>query len=93
MNSLAAAEQQPESGTEMVGRARSAVSYTKRHKVLPVSREQEEIRASAYALRCIASLVDEGLAQMEHVAHGQIELRLATGEVYRVGENTLRRIF
>jgi hypothetical protein len=67
-------------------------SYAKRHKVPRVSGEEVGIRAKAYALQCIASLVNEGLAQMEHMADGETELRLAAGEVYRLGENALRRI-
>ncbi len=76
----------------MAGRARVAASHTKRRKVSPVSRANEESRAKAHALRCIANLVEEGLAHIERVADGESELRLATGEVYRLGKNTVRRI-
>ena len=76
----------------MAGRARTAAGGAKRRKPPSVSRKDEEKRAKAYALQCIAKLVEDGLAQMEYVADGESELRLATGEVYRLGENTLRRI-
>ncbi len=33
-----------------------------------------------------------GLAHMERLPDGESELRLATGEVYRLGKDTLRRI-
>jgi hypothetical protein len=67
----------------MAGRARVAASHAKRRKVSPVSRAKEESRAK---------LVEEGLAHTERVADGESELRLATGEVYRLGKNTVRRI-
>jgi len=79
-------------GPDMAGRARVAASHAKRRKVSPVSRAKEESRAEAYALRCIANLVEEGLAHIERLADGESELRLATGEVYRLGKNTVRRI-
>jgi hypothetical protein len=79
-------------GPDMAGRARVAASHAKRRKDPPVSRAKEEIRAKAYALRCIANLVEEGLANIERLADGESELRLATGEVYRLGKNTVRRI-
>ena len=79
-------------GPDMAGRARVAASHAKRRKDPPVSRAKEEIRAKAYALRCIANLVEEGLAHIERLADGESELRLATGEVYRLGKNTVRRI-
>ena len=78
-------------GPDMAGRARVAARHAKRRKVPPVSRDEEEIRAKAYALRSIANLVEEGLAQMERLPDGESELRLATGEVYRLGKDTLRR--
>ena len=77
----------------MAGRVRVAASHAKRRKGPPVSREEEEeIRAKAYALRCIADLIEESLAHIEPLADGESELRLATGEVYRLGKTTLRRI-
>jgi hypothetical protein len=76
----------------MTGRTRAVASYAKRRKVPTASREEEEPQAKAYALECIANLVEEGLAQLDHTADGVSELRLVTGEVYRLGENTLRRI-
>ena len=76
----------------MAGRARVVASDAKRCKATRVSRQKEEIRAKAYALRCIGNLVKEGLARLEHKADGVSELRLATGEVYLLSENTLRRI-
>ena len=79
-------------GPDMAGRARVAARHAKRRKVMPVSREREETRAKVYALRCIANLVEQGLAHMERLADGESELRLATGEVYRLGKDTLRRI-
>jgi hypothetical protein len=52
----------------------------------------EERHAKAFALDCIANLVEDGLALLVHTADGASELRLVTGEVYRLGEKTLRRI-
>ena len=79
-------------GPDMAGQAKVAASHAKRRKVTPVSKEREETRAKAYALRCIANLVEQGLAHMERLPGGESELRLATGEVYRLGKDTLRRI-
>jgi hypothetical protein len=67
-------------------------SDAKGRKAPRVSRQEEEIRAKAYALQCIANLVKEGLARLAHKADGVSELRLATGEVYLLSENSLRRI-
>ncbi|MDB5516518.1 MAG: hypothetical protein JWQ17_3276 [Tardiphaga sp.] len=75
----------------MAGRARIAANDAKRRKVPPVPRKDEEIRARTFALECIANLVEEGLARMEYHADGKSELRLATGEIYRLGVNSLRR--
>jgi len=83
---------EPESRTEMTGRTRAVANDAKHRGVTTTSREEEERQAKAYALECIASLVKEGLAQWRHAADGAAELRLVTGEVYRLGENTLRRI-
>jgi hypothetical protein len=76
----------------MTGRTRAVANYAKRRKVPTASREEEERQAKAYALEYIANLVEEGLAQLGHTADGATELRLVTGEVYRLGESTLRRI-
>ena len=76
----------------MTGRTRAVESFRRRRKASTASREKGERRAKAYALRCIIKLVKEGLAQLDHTADGVNELRLVTGEVYRLGENTLRRI-
>lgn len=76
----------------MTGRTGAVESFAKRRKASSASREEGERRAKAYALRCIANLVKEGLAQLDHTADGASELRLVTGEVYRLGENALRRI-
>jgi len=76
----------------MTGRTRAVAGYAKRRKVPSASREEEERRAKAYALKCIANLVEEGLARLDHTADGASELRLVTGEAYRLGENTLGRI-
>lgn len=76
----------------MTDRTRAAESFAKRCKASSAPREEEERHAKAYALKCIADLVEEGLAQLAHTADGVSELRLVTGEVYRLGENTLRRI-
>jgi hypothetical protein len=82
---------EPESRTEMTGRTR-AVANAKHREVTATSREEEERQAKAYALECIACVVKEGLAQWRHAADGAAELRLVTGEIYRLGENTLRRM-
>jgi hypothetical protein len=74
----------------MTGQTKAVATYAKRRN-LPASRE-EKPQAKAYALQCIAKLVDEGLARLDHTADGGSELRLVTGEVYRLGEKTLRRI-
>jgi hypothetical protein len=83
---------EPESRTEMTGRIRAVANDAKHREVTATSREEEELRAKAYALECIACLVKEGLAQWRHAADGAAELRLVTGETYRLGENTLQRI-
>jgi hypothetical protein len=75
----------------MIGRNRAVESCAKRSKASSAVRDDER-RAKEYALKCIANLVDEGLAQLHHTADGMSELRLATGEVYLLGANTLRRI-
>jgi hypothetical protein len=74
----------------MTGRTRAVASYAKRRKVPTASEEGRQ--AKAYALECIANLVEEGLVRLDHTTDGASELRLVTGEVYRLGENTLRRI-
>jgi hypothetical protein len=76
----------------MAGRARVVASDAKGRKAPRASRRQEEIRAKVYALQCIANLVRERLACLEHKPDGVSEMRLATGEVYLLGENALRRI-
>jgi hypothetical protein len=81
-----------ESRSEMTDRTRAAESFAKRRKASSASREGEERRSKAYVLKWIADLVEEGLVQLDHTADGVSELRLVTGEVYRLGENTLRRI-
>jgi hypothetical protein len=75
----------------MAGRARAVASYAKRRKVAPVSREEEEIREDI----CAAEHRQPSGRRPRSVGSqsgGRGELRLATGEVYRLGENTLRRI-
>ena len=76
----------------MTGRTKASASYAKRRKVPTVSPEEKECQAKANALECIAYHVEQGLAQLDHTADGESELRLVTGEVYRLGDNTLRRI-
>jgi hypothetical protein len=76
----------------MTGQTRAVANYAEHRKVTVASREDEEREAKAYALECFACLVEEGLAQWRHSADGAAELRLVTGEVYRLGENTLWRI-
>jgi hypothetical protein len=83
---------EPESRTEMTGRTTAVAKYATRRKVTVTSRQEEDREAKAYALRCFACLVEEGLAQWRHAADGAAELRLVTGEIYRLGENTLWRI-
>jgi hypothetical protein len=75
----------------MTGQTKAVAAYPKRRNLSARSRE-EKPQAKAYALQCIAKLVDGGLARLDRTADGGSELRLVTGEVYRLGEKTLRRI-
>jgi hypothetical protein len=75
----------------MTGRTKRVARYAKSRNTPAVSTEEER-QAKAFALECMASLVDDGLALLVHTADGASELRLVTGEVYRLGEKTLRRI-
>ena len=83
---------QPSMPTARTRVVREAERAAEEAKLADASEEEEECRAKAYALQCIANLVEEGLAQLAHTADGASELRLVTGEVYRLGANTLRRI-
>jgi hypothetical protein len=83
---------EPESRIEMTGRTTAVAHYATHRRVTVTSRQEEDREAKAYALKCFACLVEEGLAQWRHAADGAAELRLVTGEVYRLGENTLWRI-
>jgi hypothetical protein len=82
---------EPESRTKMTGRTWAVANDAKHREATATSREGER-QAKAYALECIACLVKEGLAQWRHAADGTAELRLVTGETYRLGEDTLQRI-
>jgi hypothetical protein len=73
----------------MASQTRSAASHAKSLKPPRVSRGEE---TKAYVLRCFANLVEEGVAQIKRSADGESELRLATGEVYRLNKKTVRRI-
>jgi hypothetical protein len=75
----------------MTGQTKAVATYAKRRN-LPARSREEKPQAKAYALQCIAKLVDEGLARLDHTADGVSELRLVTGEIYLLGEITLRRI-
>jgi hypothetical protein len=57
-----------------------------------VSRGEETTLAKAYVLRWFANLVEQGSAEFKRSADGESELRLATGEVYRLNRNTVWRI-
>ena len=76
----------------MAGQTSDAASHAKRPKPPRLSRGEETTLAKAYVLRWFANLVEEGVAQIKRSADGESELRLATGEVYRLNRNTVRRI-
>jgi hypothetical protein len=82
---------EPESGPEMTGRTKRVARCAKSRNAPAVSTE-EESQAKAFALECIANVMEGGLALLVHTADGASELRLVTGEVYRLGEKTMRRI-
>jgi alpha-D-ribose 1-methylphosphonate 5-triphosphate synthase subunit PhnG len=48
--------------------------------------------AKALVMAELARIVEEGAAVIATVASGTIELRFATGEVFRLGETTVTRI-
>jgi hypothetical protein len=75
----------------MAGRTKPVARHAKSGKAQAASSEEER-QAKAFALECIANLVEDGLALLAHTADGASELRLVTGEVYRLGEKALRRI-
>jgi hypothetical protein len=75
----------------MTGRTKRAARYAKSRNTPAVSTEEER-QVKAFALQCIANLVEDGLARLVHTTDGASELRLVTGEVYRLSEKTLRRI-
>jgi hypothetical protein len=75
----------------MTGRTKRVARYAKNRNTPAVSTEEER-QAKVVALECIANLVEDGLALLVHTAEGASELRLFTGEAYRLGEKTLRRI-
>ncbi|MGX7873738.1 hypothetical protein ACVDG5_014115 [Mesorhizobium sp. ORM6] len=43
-------------------------------------------------MAAISELVDEGKAEWNHAATGEIELRLSTGEVFVLGEESVTRV-
>jgi hypothetical protein len=73
----------------MVGQTRGAASHAKSPKSPRISKGED---TKAYVLGCFANLVEEGVAQIKRSADGESELRLATGEVYRLKKSTVRRI-
>jgi hypothetical protein len=76
----------------MAGQTSDAASHAKGSNSPRVSRGEETTLAKAYVLRWLANLVEEGVAEFKRSANGESELRLATGEVYRLDRNTVRRI-
>ena len=48
--------------------------------------------AKALVMAELARLVDEGDAVMATLENGTLELRLATGEIFHLGEETVTRI-
>jgi len=76
----------------MAGHTSDAASNAKRPKPSRLSSGEETTLAKAYVLRWFADLIEEGVAQIKRSADGESELRLATGEVYRLNRNTVRRI-
>jgi hypothetical protein len=81
----------PESGSEMTGRTKRVACYATSRNTPAVSTEEER-QAKAFALECIANVVEGGLALLVHTTDGASELRLVTGQVYRLGEKTMRQI-
>ena len=76
----------------MAGQTSDAASNAKGTKSPRLSSGEETTLAKAYVLRWFADLVEEGVAQIKRSADGESELRLVTGEVYRLNRNTVRRI-
>jgi hypothetical protein len=76
----------------MAGQTSDAASDAKGSTPPHIPSGQQTTPARAHALRSFASLVEEGVAEFRRSADGESELRLATGEVYRLDRNTVRRI-
>ncbi|RUX75225.1 hypothetical protein EN904_14175 [Mesorhizobium sp. M7A.F.Ca.CA.001.07.2.1] len=49
-------------------------------------------RAKSHVMAAIGGLVDEGKAEWNHTATGDIELRLLSGEVFVLGEVSVTRV-
>ncbi|RUW63254.1 hypothetical protein [Mesorhizobium sp. M7A.F.Ca.US.008.03.1.1] len=61
------------------GTARTAVS-------------KRALEAKSQVMAAIGELVDDGKAEWNHTATGDIELRLLSGEVFVLGEVTVTRV-
>jgi len=48
--------------------------------------------AKAFVMAALARIVEEGGAMMVRLDSGTLELRLATGEVFHLGEDAITRI-
>ena len=48
--------------------------------------------AKALCMTGVACLVEEGLGELATLESGSLELRLATGEIYQLGEQSITRI-
>jgi hypothetical protein len=76
----------------MAGQTGDAASHAKGSKPPRVSSGEQMTLAKAHVLRWFANLVEEGVAEFTRSADGESELRLATGEIYRLNRNTVERI-
>jgi hypothetical protein len=43
-------------------------------------------------IKCLASIVNDGLAQWANLANGDVELTLLSGETFHLGQTTITRI-
>ncbi len=48
--------------------------------------------AKSWVMAAMSELVDEGKAEWNHAATGEIELRMLTGEVFVLGEVSVTRV-
>ncbi|RUV33941.1 hypothetical protein EOB49_28095 [Mesorhizobium sp. M7A.F.Ca.MR.148.00.0.0] len=71
--------------------ARSHDSVTNRTARTAAAGKRAE-KAKSQVMAAIGGLVDEGRAEWNHTATGEIELRLLSGEVFVLGEVSVTRV-